>query len=260
MLVDHSGMRLGKLAPKRSIGLPMLARYTAALPPPPASVRYSDKLSNLGLMLNDRLGDCTCAAAGHLEQLWSALAGNQFIPTDGSVLSLYEKSCGYNPGDSSTDQGGVEDDVLSYWHDNPTILGGSGPAAFCSVRPGFHNDVKNSIWLFGAAYIGVDLPVSAQSQAIWDVPAGGAIGPGAPGSWGGHAIIACDYDDAGLAVITWGAIKRMTWAFWDAYCDESHGVAGKDLVGASPAALAPSGFNWDQLMADMAEYSAPSRS
>jgi hypothetical protein len=42
----------------------MLAKYTVALPPPPAAVDWSRKLSDLGMLKNDTLGDCTCAAIG----------------------------------------------------------------------------------------------------------------------------------------------------------------------------------------------------
>ena len=40
------------------------------LPPPPKKRTYSNSIfskgGTLGMMLNDSLGDCTCAAAGHM--------------------------------------------------------------------------------------------------------------------------------------------------------------------------------------------------
>ena len=59
--------------------------------------------------------------------------------------------------------------------------------------------IATAIWLFGGAYIGVELPIRAQNQDVWDVPAN----PGPddePGSWGGHAIYLVGYDrrDSGL--------------------------------------------------------------
>ena len=55
------------------------------------------------------------------------------------------------------------------------------------------SQIATAIWLFGGAYIGVELPLAAQSQDVWNVPAN----PGPddePGSWGGHAIYLVGYD------------------------------------------------------------------
>ena len=62
--------------------------------------------TNFGVMLNDRLGDCTCAAVYHARQVWSFNAGGKEITeVDHDVLELYEQACGYNPDVPSSDQG-----------------------------------------------------------------------------------------------------------------------------------------------------------
>lgn len=249
-IIAHAAMRLGKLAPRRDQRLLMLTKYTVALPPSPETVDYSGKLSALGVMGNDRLGDCTCAAVGHVIQTWTANAGTQAIISDDEVLSLYEKACGYNPSNPSTDLGGVETDVLNYWRKNPDVVGGHELAAYAAVEPGNHADVQDAVWLFGAAYIGLALPLSCQSQDVWTVPANGASGQAAPGSWGGHAVPVIGYDARGLTCITWGGFKRMTWNFWDTYCDEAYGLIGKDWIAAD--GNAPSGFALAALMSDLA--------
>ncbi len=71
-----------------------------------------------------------------------------------------------------------------------------------------------------------------------------------PGSWGGHAVPVIAYDASGLTCITWGALKRMTWAFWDAYCDEAYACLSRDWA----AARAPSGFDWAALDADLGGF------
>src|ERR1700683_1722620 len=98
-------------------------------------------------------------------------------------------------------------------------------------------------------YIGLALPLSAQSQDVWSIPPGGAAGLGAPGSWGGHAVPVVGYDERGLVCVTWGQLKRMTYQFWSAYCDEAYTLLSKDFVEEKGAT--PDGVNWAQLLADM---------
>ena len=247
-MVDLTNMKLGKRAPKRDNKLLMLAKYTAALPASPASADYSAKITSLGMMRNADLGDCTCAAIGHIIQSWTANAGIQFIPSDNDILSLYERACGYNPSDPSSDQGGVETDVLNYWRKNP--VAGHTLSAYAAVEPGNHADVQDAVWLFGAAYIGVALPISCQSQDVWTVPASGTSGDGMPGSWGGHAVPVVGYNSRGLTCITWGSLKRMTWQFWDTYCDEAYALIGPDWIEKN--GVSPSGFDIATLTSDLA--------
>ena len=47
-----------------------------------------------------------------------------------------------------------------------------------------------------------------------------------------------------ITCITWGMLQKMTRAFWEKYCDESHTLLG--------AAWDPAGFNTAQLKADLA--------
>jgi len=250
--MQETSRKLGKLPPRHDARTLMLAKYTVALPPPPAAVDWSRKLSALGMMKNDTLGDCTCAAIGHVIQTWTSQTTGEAIIPDAQIVELYERACGYDPSDPDSDQGGVEIDVLNYWRKSG-VDGPNGPHsldAFAAVARRHHADVKDAVWLFGGAYIGLALPLSAQSQEVWNVPAGGTSGDGAPGSWGGHAVPAIAYDAGGLTCITWGALKRMTWAFWDAYCDEAYACLSKDWA----AARAPSGFDWAALDADLGGF------
>ena len=194
------------------------------------------------------MGDCTCAAVGHAIQTWTANAGEQFIPSDNTILQLYEKSCGYDPNNPATDQGGVETTVLGYWKSNP--VAGHALDAFASVDP--HNvvEIKQAVVCMGVVYIGVALPISAQTQDVWDVTDPHLQGDSAPGSWGGHAVVVVGYNSRGPLVITWGKVLQMTWAFWLAYCDEAYALLSKDWLAKN--GVSPSGFNYAQLEADMA--------
>ena len=85
---------------------------------------------------------------------------------------------------------------------------------------------------------------------MWAVPPQGTSGPGAPGSWGGHAVPVVAYDPRGLTVITWGKALRMTWGFWQAYCDEAYGILSPDFLAKGKA---PNGFDLATLKSDLAE-------
>lgn len=245
-------IKLGKKPARHDMRVKALSLYTKELTSAPASVDWSPRLSDLGMMMNDQLGDCTCAAIGHLIQTWTAVAGQQYVPSDQDVLQLYEQACGYDPSDPTTDGGGIEQEVLQYWHRNGTIMGDHGLDAFVTVEPRNHPSIKNAVWLLGGAYIGVLLPVTVQGQSEWNVPPGGPNGDGIPGSWGGHAVPVIGYDDRGLTFITWGALARMSWSFWDIYCDEAYGLLSQDWI--SDNGDAPSGFDIAALRADMADF------
>lgn len=246
-MVDHSLMKLGKHKPRHDSRVPRLSRYLKVMPPPPASTSYAGKLTTLGMMANDNLGDCTCAAVGHAVQTWTSQASTEQTISDADIIALYERF-GYNPSNPASDQGAVEMDVLTSWLQNP--VAGHSITAFASIDPTNLVEIKTAIYLMGVAYIGLSLPTSAQSQDIWDVPTSETnTAPYQPGSWGGHAVAVVEYDETGLTCITWGALKKMTWAFWNAYCDEAYAILSSDWQGAE-------GFDYTALTNDIADLKA----
>jgi hypothetical protein len=206
------------------------------------------------MMDNDQIGDCTCAAAGHLIMEWTANAGKKMVtPTDKQIVAAYSAVTGYNPVTGANDNGANEIDILNYWRQ--TGIAGHKIGAFMALEPSNHNHVMDSVYIFEGCYIGVQLPKSAQPQVQnhqpWSVPPGGPVGDGAPGSWGGHAIPVVAYDARGVTVVTWGALQTMTWSFWEVYCDEAYAILSKDyLTGKSTT---PEGFSLKQLQADLAD-------
>ena len=246
-MTDYTKVKLGKQPAHHDKRIPMLSKYTATLPAPPSAITYDSKITNLGMMLNDKLGDCTCAAVGHCIQQWTAEAQTkEVVLPDQAIEKLYEIVGHYNPANPSSDKGAVEIDVLNYWLGNPVQA--NKLSAFCALEPQNHQEIQDAVFIFGNCYIGLALPLSAQTQTVWTVPAGGATGQGAPGSWGGHAVPIVAYDQRGLTCITWGELKRMTWQFWNAYCDEAYGLLSPDWV---KAGRTPAKFDWQQLEADM---------
>lgn len=239
--VDHSEMKLGKGPVRHDMRTVMLGDFTKHLPDPPAKADLTAKITDLGMMANDRYGCCTCAARGHAIQQWTAECGKQIVVSDDDVLKFYSAVTGFNPNDPSTDNGAVEIEVLNYWRKNGEGFDGHPLEGYVGVHPQNIKQIKNAVYIFGLSYIGVELPATAQSQSVWDVvPNAGWSAE--PGSWGGHAVTVCAYDPDYLYVITWGKIMRVTYAFFAKYCSEAYALLSKDWVDAVTTKC-PTGFD-----------------
>jgi hypothetical protein len=248
--------RLGKLAPRvdsRTLKLQAYLRQRA-LPSPPSAIDWTAKISSWPMMANDTLGDCTCAAAGHMIECWTANLGDAFTPTNAQIIAAYSATGDYVLGDPATDNGAVELDVLNYWRQQG--IAGHKIDAYAALdapnSPANQECARQAISLFGGIYIGLALPLSAQQQTVWDVPSlwSRLRSQDAPGSWGGHAVPVLAYDPDGLTCVTWGAKKRMTWAFFAQYCDEAYAPLSRDWVNAQ--GFDPSGIDFATLTADLA--------
>jgi hypothetical protein len=232
-----TGLRLGKLPARRDARTLSLARYVdrSALPAPPARLDLAGAVGEWPMYGNDRLGDCTTAAAGHMIEAWTAAAaGNAVEVSERAVIEAFDAVKVVDP--ASGEEGAVELDVLGLWRS--AGIGGHRIGAFALVTLADHELVRTAAALFGGVYIGLQLPLSARSQQVWDWT-GSLDGPAAPGSWGGHAVDVVGYDDVGLTVVTWGALQQLTWEFWDFYCDEAYAILSVDFLanGKSPQGL-----------------------
>lgn len=247
-MVDHSTMRLGKHPARRDDRTLQMASYLRVeeLPKIPTEYSWAGKVSKWPMMKNDTVGDCTCAAAGHLIEEWTADVGATFVPTDDQIIAAYSAITGYDPKTGANDNGANELDVLNYWR--KTGIADRKIQAYVALEPRNRNHVLAAVYLFGGCYIGVQLPLSAQKQRVWAVPPEGPTGRGAPNSWGGHAVPVVAYDDHGLTVVTWGALKRMTWSFWETYCDEAYAILSPDFLKAEKS---PLGFDVVALEEDL---------
>jgi hypothetical protein len=222
------------------------------LPPPPPSTDYTQGMpNNLGMMLNDSLGDCTCAAFYHALQLWSFhAAGKMETEPDNDVKMLYELACGYNPQKGGEGPGGNEQHVLTYLLNSGAPVGPAGQtrhklSAFVEVDPRNTDDVKRAIVDCGVAYIGFDVPAfimppSGQTPAVWDVQPSGDSS-----IIGGHAVVLAGYDANGVKVISWGEYYTMTWAFFAKYVDEVYALADQAWIAAK--GTTPGGMTLAQL-------------
>jgi hypothetical protein len=237
--------RLGRKAVKHDSRTLKLAKYmTTALPPPPTSILWNKGVTEFGMMLNDTLGCCTIAGAAHAVQIFSLNAGTEVTLSDAEVLAYYEKWDGYVQGNAATDQGGIELDVLNAW--KAQEFAGHALLAWADVSTGSASQIKQAIFLFGGVYIGLEVPnfIMSNIPPLWDVVDDDG------GIDGGHCVFVVGYDSVGLTFISWGALYKMTWAFWTKYVDEAHALLSKDFLGAN--GLDPAGFNLAALQADLA--------
>jgi hypothetical protein len=241
--------RLGKNPPVVDSRTIRFGAYlTPELAAPPVAQDYGAKVASWPMYGNDQYGDCTCAAAGHMIQSWTANAATEFSPTDESVLRFYEHFVGDPP---PPDQGCDMLSVLNYWRS--TGLDRRKITAFASIQLQNQTQAQNAIYLFGSLYIGVALPnFATQGDMLtvpWVVPSTGPVGDAAPNQDNGHCIPAVGYDATNLYIVTWGEVKSMSWGFYNAYADESFAVISKDFIG--PAGTDPAGFNMAALEADL---------
>lgn len=206
-----------------------LHSFMSALPNPPSELDNSAGITSWGMMLNDSLRDCTCAACGHMIQSWTADSGSEVTVPDSAVLAEYEGACGYNPSDPATDQGGIISNVLDYFEQ--TGVGGHKITAHAPVNL-TQLRVQQGVQVFGAVDIGVQLPLSAQNQvgSTWDFV---NDQPDTPGGWGGHSVAIVKYAPDLVWCVTWGALQAMTWRWFMYYVDEGHACISPDYT-ASP--------------------------
>jgi hypothetical protein len=247
-----SGRSLGKQPAKKDPRTLQFENYIVAsdLPDAPAELALEDQVkSPWGMMDNDKIGDCTCACAGHMIINWSANAGDEKDPSQQDIVTAYSEITGYNPQTGANDNGAVVLDVLNFWKN--TGIAADKIDAYVALEPNNDQQVRESTFLFGGCYLGLQMPLSAQNQTIWSVPSSGQTGKGAPGSWGGHAVPVVGYDNRYVAVITWGNVLYMTWEFYNAYCDEAYAIISIDWL--NQTGKTAEGFDLQQLDADLTQ-------
>jgi hypothetical protein len=241
--------KLGKKPPvidKRTL---RFTKYLAQ-PTPPPSVSYYNKVASWPMYYNDKYGDCTCAAAAHMIQNWTANAATQIKPPNSTVLAFYEHFVGTPP---PPDEGCNMLSVLKYWRTSG--LDKHKVTAFAALDLQNKSQAQSAVYLLGGIYIGVALPnFAVQGDMLttpWVVPPGGPEGDAAPNPNNGHCIPAVGYDDDQLWIVTWGELKSMGWDFYNAYADEAFAILSHDFIGKSGAS--PEGLNLKAMQADLAK-------
>ena len=246
---DFAKMKLGKKAPRLDKRTFKLSKYLPKkLPAPPAEVSWVTHVPQFPMYLNDSIGDCVAAAAAHMINQWTTYAsGKETLVTDNDVLVSYEAVGGYQPGNPGTDNGMDMGSYLSYWRNSG--IGGHKIMAYMSVDYTNMTEVFQAIQLFGNAYMGVALPITAAPQTAWTVADGGPYGDGSPGSWGGHCIPLVAASPVTLTCVTWGQTLKMSHNFFKDYVDELWVALSADWI--EKTGLSPSQFDLATLKQDL---------
>ncbi len=247
---ERTGL-LGKLPVRADVRTLSLARYVdrAKLPTPPVTFDETTDVPDWPMYANDRIGDCTIAAAGHMIEAWTAAGqGHAVEVSESSVLAAFDLVKQVDP--ATGEAGAVVLDVLRFWRSSG--IAGHRIGAYARVSVHDPELVRSAAWLFGGLYLGLQMPLRAQRQGTWDWP-GSLTGPDAPGSWGGHAVDVVRYDTETLTAVTWGKLQELTWQFLDRYCDEAYCILSVDFLNGNSA---PNGFDLEALKADLALVTA----
>lgn len=237
--VKPSAQRLARLAP--------FAAVATQLPAPPAQIILPESIATpayAGTLGNTTAGDCTIAGAGRLIQAWSAANGNPVAFSDEQALAEYGAVEGYDPATGQPDDGCVETDVLDYWV--KTGMYGNKLDSYAAVQPASLDHVRQTIWVFGGIYLGLDLPRSAEEQTDagqpWTDPFWSPI-------LGGHCVVGLEYDENYIYVGTWGVRQPVSWDFFVRYFDAAYALANAAWIGAD--GKCPGGLVLSALVGDL---------
>jgi hypothetical protein len=174
--------------------------------------------------------------------------------SDACVQLLYERSCGYIPGDPSTDLGGNIQDVLTYLLTQGLPVGDGTTSqkiiAFIEVDPRNPDDLMLALDECGVLDCGVNLPAyimpddGSEPPHLWNTQhANRRI-------IGGHDITVAGRVGGVYRVITWGSkAYQATQSFFDEYVTETYAVITEEWItstGKTPFGLGLS--DWQALM------------
>ena len=218
--------KLGLIHDHNPPEVPDLSVFATTAPQaPPAAVEAPQPAGGWPMALNNELGDCTIAGEVHVDQAGAIIVGEPWsYPGDDAVKGTYFGLTG------GADSGLLLANVLRPWN-SP---GGFGikNGGYASVNPKNTTLVKQSIWIFGNAYIGVNLPMPAQQQ----------FNPDGSGVWeltgtsadyqieGGHCVVPVGYTAEGVIAVTWGSTVLITWEWWATYVTQAYAVVPPAFV------------------------------
>lgn len=248
-------MLLGRVRSTKDSRMLQLRTYVSVdtLPVPPAH-EMLDTTVAWPMLANDRFNCCTSAAAGHMVHHWTVANQHGVFLTDDDIIRAQAKLTGDHLMDCVSML-----DALKFWRKNG--IGDHRIHSYMSAGHAKPDDLRAVIFLFGSAYIGLDLPHFAYSgdplhipEIPWEVPASVSPEDAAPQPANGHCVAAIGYDDQVVYAVSWGRLKTMTWDFFVRYTDEVYAVLSTDWVQRD--AECPSGFDRKALTHDLSRVTA----
>lgn len=218
----------------------------------PTSCSYTDKLPrDLGMMLNNQLGDCAEAGYGHALQVWSVASGKPCLTAPDSAIEALYGTQGYVPGNPSTDRGTVLQSLLTYLVQTALPVGELPKiAGFVEIDPTNEDDLNRATYESGLLYLGMNVPAYAEGALD---SLGSTLDVSSSGDQtivGGHCVISAGYRPGFREFISYGnAAYAMTTAYWKQYVDECYAVITEefcDATGRTPLGISLA--EWDAQM------------
>ena len=240
--------RFGKKPPVIDTRTLRFGKYVhAKLTRAPPAITWGRNIRRWPLYLNNKFADCTCAAAAHLIENWTAAFGREVVLTTDQVLEFYRHFT--KPG-SEGDCAVLS--VLKFWRSHG--LAGHKILAFAQLERRNINEIRQAVAIFGGCYVGLALPKFAAvaqnpRDVPWVVPREGLNGNAAPDPQFGHCVAGIAYDEQSLHVVSWGKVKTMSWEFYSDYSDEAYVLLSNDFLSKKKT---PAGFDLSQLRQDLA--------
>jgi hypothetical protein len=232
-------LRLGKLAARQDKRTLKFGDYGKKLPPAPDVADWYKTCGRLGVMLNDRWGDCVVAGYAHNIQTWTgADTGKPVVVPDKEILATYLKLTG------GGDTGLVMLDSMKHWR--KAGLAGHKIEAFVALDAKKPAQLKQAVWYFGGANVGIG--VTDEDMAAFEAGKPWLRTSHEPGN---HCVPIVGYDAEYVYSITWGKVQPMTWGYYRANCDESYCLLAK-TDWTNEDAKSPNGFALDKLRRDIA--------
>ena len=199
-------------------------------------------------------GDCVFAGGDHETMLWTLESGAPANFSGANAIADYIAVTGYDPkapvdanGDNPTDQGTNVRDALKY-RQKTGLIDAAGKrhniGAYVSLELGNQEELLEALYLFGIVGIGFAFPGSAMDQFNAGKP--WSVVPG-PKPKDGHYVPFVAYRK-NLECVSWGRIQRMTWPFYQKYCDEAWAILSPEMLVEGKSL---EGFNLAQLQADL---------
>ncbi len=237
---------------------------TGTLTPPPTDTTNLNKVKVWEMLGNgpdpsvgpsfEGAGDCVFAGGDHETMLWLTEAGVAIVGKfDGTTaLADYSAVTGYRENDPNSDRGTNVRTALNYRR-RTGLTDKQGArhklAGYVRLQPGNVSNIKEAIHLFDAVGIGIAFPDSAMTQFNANKP--WTVVPG-PDPTEGHYIPLVGYDAQYLYCVTWGRVQKMTWQFFEKYCDEAWALLSQEFLKNGKSA---DGFSFQQLKDDLNKLS-----
>ena len=243
--MGHPNFCRGALPPRQDSVLPqMRAAFSGMMTRPLGSTNWRAKLGPMGMLGNDRYGNCAWAGLLHLWQGWTANNGAVLIPDTACALADYGRATGFSAGPPVVnDNGTVLASALAYAMQTGLAIQSDAAlrmlGAAASIQPDDLTGIMRACDLFGCCYTGMALPGNAED----DFAAGREWRDMTGQPEDGHCPPILDYDLATRTFycLTWGRVQTMSFDYWLKYGTEAHAILSRDWLG--PTRIAPSGLS-----------------